>query len=299
MVSKKFNCGFCELLTTMKGMKVMKKKIKLIILIILSLQAGNAIADIAADPNLSGDTYVMIVGGVNKDPEQRQAADKAVMVLRKMLLDDGGVAADRLKVLVDVTSFARKNAQISNAENLRNTIAGMAKAVKSNDRFIFYYVGQANIVNSVLRLNLPGKDMTHEELAGELKKIKPAQMLIVLDCPGAGLVVKPMTAKNRIIVCGARSDQPYSPRFSEYFLPALIDEAADTDLDEKVSLLEAFTLTSKNIHKLYEKQELLKTETPLLEDDGDGIPSQEPWQYKIEKNDGLTASKFFLIETEQ
>jgi len=268
-----------------------------ILLIMLIIQTGSAIAETPTDPNLPGDAYVMIVGGINKDPEQRQAADKAVMVLRKMLLDDGGVAAERLKVLVDITSFARKNAQVSNGENIRNTISEMAKAVKANDRFIFYYVGQANIVNSVLRLNLPGKDMTHIELVGELKKIKPAQMLIVLDCPGAGLAVKPLTVKNRIIVCAARSDQPYSPRFSEYFLPALVDEAADTDLDEKVSLLEAFTLASKNIHELYEKQELLKTETPLLEDDGDGIPSQQPWQYKIDKNDGLKASKFFLIET--
>ena len=65
-------------------------------------------------------------------------------------------------------------------------------------------------------------------------------------------------------------------------------------------LFEQSTLRStmvKNIYDLYEKQNLLKTESPVLEDDGDGIPSQQPWQYKIEKNDGLNASEFFLFET--
>lgn len=268
-------------------------------LTILLLPAANAIAETTVDPNKPGDTYAIIVGGINKDPEQRQAHDKAVINLRKLLLNEAEIDPENIKVLVDITSFARKNSQVSNAENIQKTIGETAKAVKSNDRFIFYYVGQANVVSSKLRLNLPGKDMTHIQLADHLKKIKPAQMLIVLDCPGAGLAVKSMTAKNRIMVCACRSDQPYSPRFSEYFLPAITDKTADTDGDEKISLLEAFTQTSKNIFQLYEKQNLLKTETPLLEDDGDGIPSQQPWQYKTDKNDGLIASKFFLTETIQ
>ena len=271
----------------------------IILITLLTALTLPAFAENTADPNKPGDMYAIIVGGINKDPEQRQAHDKAVITLRKMLLEEVNVAPERIKVLVDITSFARKNAQVSNAENIRKAIADMSKAVKPNDRFIFYYVGQANVVSSKLRLNLPGKDITHIQLDGQLKKIKPALMLIVLDCPGAGLAVKSMTADNRIIVCACRSDQPYSPRFSEYFLPALVDKTADTDGDEKISLLEAFTQTSKNIFQLYEKQNLLKTETPLLEDDGDGIPSQQPWQYKTDKNDGLAASKLFLIETIQ
>lgn len=278
------------------------KKIKFItLLIMLSLQAPGTIATAAAEPEIDkpGDTYVIIASGINRDPEERQAKDKAVMGLRKIFTEYAQIDPKRLKVLVGENSFARKNAQISTSENLLKAIAETAKTVKPNDRFIFYYIGQANIVASKLRFNLPGEDMTHQELSKQLKKINPAQMLIVLDCPGAGLAVKSMAGPNRIVICGARSDQPYSPRFSEFFLPAILDNTADTDGDDRVSLLEAFTLTSKNINDLYEKQDLLKTETPILEDDGDGIPSQQPWRYMLDKNDGLVASKFFLIEIKQ
>lgn len=265
--------------------------------IFILLLTANALAETAADPNKPGNTYAIIVGGIDKDPEQRQAHDKAVINFRKLLRDEADVPTERIKVLVDITSIARQNSQVSNAENIQKAIADTAKEVKPNDRFIFYYAGQANVLDSKLRFNLPGKDITHLELTAQFKNIKPAQMIIILDCPAAGLAVKSLTANNRIILCAARSDQPYSPRFSEFFLPALTNIEADIDGDEKISLLEAFTHTSKTIFDLYEQQNLLKTETPLLEDDGDGIPSQQPWQYKIEKNDGLAASKFFLLES--
>jgi hypothetical protein len=240
-------------------------------------------------------TYVLIFTGVNKDPEERQAKDKAVIKLRKFFLNDARVDAERLRVLVDSNSFARRGAELSTAENLKSAVAELEASIKPADTFIFYYVGQANIVAGKLRINLPGGDITHEQLAGWLKEIKASSVLIVLDCPGAGLAVKALTGPGRIIVCGSRSDQPYSTRFSEYFIPALVDDESDTDGDEKISLLEAFTLTSKRLDDLYRQQDLLKTETPLLEDDADGVPSQQPWKYEEYKKDGLAASKFYFL----
>ena len=239
-------------------------------------------------------TYVLIMSGINKDPREQLAKDKAVMNLRKFFLDDVKVESKRLTVLVESSSSARKGSKNSTAENLRNTMTGLAEAIKPTDRFIFYYVGQANIVVETVRLNLPGKDITHNHLADWMNKIKASSILIVLDCPGAGLAAKAMSGKGRIVLCGSKSDQRYSTRFSEYFIPALVDDKSDTDGDGKVSLLEAFTLVARQLDDFYLEQRLLKTETPLLEDNGDGVPSEQPWQYAQHKKDGLAASKFFL-----
>jgi hypothetical protein len=95
-------------------------------------------------------------------------------------------------------------------------------------------------------------------------------------------------------VCGSRSDQRYSTRFSDYFVPALSEQTSDANGDGRISLLEAFTAASKRIDDLYREQDLMKTETPLIEDDGDGVPSQEPWDYEKEGHDGLVASRFFF-----
>ena len=239
--------------------------------------------------------HVLIVSGINRGPEERQAKDKAVIRLKNYFLRNAKVAPKHLKVLVDRESFARRGAGVSTAENLKRTIGELAASIGASDRFVFYYVGQANVVAAKLRFNLPGKDATHEELAEWLSGIKASSILIVLDSPGAGLAVKSMMGPGRIVVCGSRSDQTYSTRFSEYFIPALTDNGTDENADGRVSLLEAFTRASKELDELYQDQDLLKTETPLLEDDGDGLPSQQPWRYEEDKNDGRAASQFFFI----
>jgi len=277
---------------------------KVIIMMAYVLYASVLVAAQSTDPNQdvqvkrAPDTYVLIVSGVNKAPEEIQSKDRAVLRLRKFFLNKAEVKADRLKVLVDEDSFARKYGDVSNAENLKKTFEQFAALVKPSDRFIFYYVGQANIAAGELRINLPGKDITHNQLINLLNQVKVSSMLIILDCPRAGLAIKPLAGASRIIVAGSRADQPYSTRFSDYFVPALDEAASDTNMDGRISLLEAFTLASKKLDDLYREQDLLKTETAILEDNGDGIPTQQPWRYEKDKNDGLIASKFFFCSEE-
>jgi hypothetical protein len=243
----------------------------------------------------NGKTYVLIVSGINKDSKERMAKDRAVTSLRRFILDNAKVEPARLSVLVDRESSVRKDSIVSTADNLKKQIDRFSAAVNSTDRFIFYYMGQANVVSDILRLNLPGPDITHNQLAEWINEIKASSMLIVLDCPGAGLAVTPITGQNRIIIGACTAEQHYSTRFSEYFVPALLDEKNDTDEDGRISLLEAFTSASRSVDDFYRRQALLTTETPVLEDNADGIPSRQPWRYEQNNMDGLVASKFFLL----
>jgi hypothetical protein len=242
----------------------------------------------------NGKTYVMIVSGINKSSKERLAKDRAVIGLRRFVLDNVKVESDRLSVLVDSESSVREDSIVSTAGNLKKQIDRFATEINTEDRFIFYYMGQANIVSDTLRLNLPGPDITHKQLAEWINGIKASSILIVLDCPGAGLAVTAFTEHNRIIIGASTADQHYSTQFSEYFVPALIDEKSDIDEDGRISLLEAFTSASKGVDEFYRRQALLTTKTPVLEDNADGIPSRQPWRYKQNKKDGLSASKLFL-----
>lgn len=108
------------------------------------------------------------------------------------------------------------------------------------------------------------------------------------------LLNKASIKHDRLTVAGCTADQHYSTRFSEYFVPALGENESDTDNDGKVSLLEAFTSASKQLDAYYRGMGLLKTETPVLEDNGDGVASDKPWRFKQNKTDGAAASKLFL-----
>ncbi len=274
----------------------MKKIIIIILLTIASCSvfAGAAGVERKSKPAETKNTYALIICGINKDPKERLAKNKAVINLRSFFLNNAKIKPARLSVLVADNSFVGRGSRTSNVENLKKTIKSLADTIQPEDRFIFYYVGQANIVAGKLRLNLPGEDITHEQLAEWINRIRASSMLLVLDCPGAGLAVKAMTGQGRIIIGACTAEQHYSTRFSEYFVPSLVDSKSDTDSDGKVSLLEAFTFASKQLDDWYFRQLLLKTETPVLEDNADGLPSRQPWRYKQDKTDGREASKFFF-----
>jgi hypothetical protein len=240
-------------------------------------------------------TYTLIISGINKDPNDRLAKDRIVTNLRKFFLSDAKLRPEHVSILVADNSAVREGAKTSTVDNLSETLATFAAKIQPADRFVFYYTGQANTVAGKLRLNLPGQDITHQSLAECINQIKASSMMIVLDCPGAGLAAKAITGKGRIVVCGCEAQQHYSTKFGEYFVPALADPNSDTDGNGKVSVLEAFTLACKQSEDWYRQRNLLKTETPVLEDNADGVPSPQPWRYESDKADGLLASKLFLV----
>jgi len=284
----------------LKGIEAsMIKKTIVILFIIVSISLFSAASGTEqnTEPRQSGKTYVLIVSGINKDSKDHLVKNKAVTDLTRFFLNNAGVIPERLRVLVDKKSAALKGSGISTAENFKGQMDRFAASIKSRDRFIFYYTGQANVVSGTLRLNLLGPDITHEQLAEWINPIKASSMLIVLDCPGAGLAVKALTGQGRIIIGACTAEQHYSTKFSEYFVPALLDEVQDSDTngDGRISLLEAFTSASKGIDDFYRQQSLLTTETPVLEDNADGSASRQPWRYEQNNTDGLVASRFFLL----
>ena len=272
---------------------------KIVILILITFLSGPAIATGTAKEKeqepVDNKTYALVVSGISKDPQEKLDKSKIVSVLQKFLLNNPEITAQTLTVLAADDSPANNTSGVSTAENIQKAIKTIATAIKPGERFIFYYVGQANVVSEQLRFNLPGTDITQEQLAQWINGLKDSSMLVVLDCPGAALAAKAMSGSGRVILCSCTAEQRYSTRFSEHFIPALADIKTDTNSDGKISVLEAFTAASRQIDDWYRQKKLLTTETPVLEDNADGRPSKQPWRYKLDATDGLAASEFFLI----
>jgi hypothetical protein len=240
-----------------------------------------------------GETYLLVVEGINKDVDEIQSRDRSVLLLQKNSTRKLKISPTCLQVLTYKDSLVKSTDRVSDAGTIEKASQTLSEKMRPTDRFILYYIGQANAIKDTLRLNLPGPDITAEQLAGWLKPIKSENVLVILDCPNAGLAVKPLAGPGRIILCSSRHDQPYSPRFSDYFIPAMIAPESDLNHDGKISLLETLQQTAGKIDQFYRDRNQLKTENFLVEDDGDGIPSQQPWRYRENKKDGLNASKYF------
>jgi hypothetical protein len=79
-----------------------------------------------------------------------------------------------------------------------------------------------------------------------------------------------------VVIAATKSgyEMNYS-RFGDYLSAAMVDRQADLDKDGQTSLLEAFLLASARVGEFYEQDARLRTETALLDDNGDarGTPA--------------------------
>ncbi len=267
----------------------MKRWLRYGLLLALTTSFAAAQVDNAYETPAGSNLYVVLIGGINKDPEEIRSKDRAISRLGQYFIQQVGVDPANLAVLAAPDSFV---SGITGASTKDGIAAAFSKlqSLTPNDRLVIYFAGQANIVGDELRLNIPGPDLTHAELAALLAPLNPGQLTVVLDCPGAGLAAEALAGPNRILIYSARSDQPVSTRFSDYFVPALMLPDSDVDGNGTTTLLEAFQYTVQQIDTLFRDQNLMKSENALLEDNGDATPSQQPWSYQESGNDGAVAA---------
>lgn len=239
--------------------------------------------------------HVVICGGILQDAQASQAEARTIAGLSKFFIDQLGIDRKAVDIVCDRQSPAfGPNVTACTRKSLERTLRNLISDTRRIDRFVFYYTGQANRAASTLRLNVRGEDIIHDELVRWLGAVEAKQRLIVLDCPCAGLAIEDLADPNTIVICSARGDQYDSPRFSEYFVPALLQWESDKDADGRLSLLEAFQTTSQELDAYYEQEKCYKSENALLEDDGDGVPSQQPWLFATSRKDGARAAQFYF-----
>jgi hypothetical protein len=244
--------------------------------------------------------HVVICGGILQDTEVREAEARVIAGLSRFFTYQLGFDREAVDIVCDEQSLAfDSNATACTRTSLKKTLGDLASHTRSVDKFLFYYTGQANRAEDTLRLNVRGRDITHAELVPWLSAIRARQKLIILDCPCAGLALKDLTDPNTIVVCSARSDQYDSPRFSECFVPALLEWDSDKDTDGRLSLLDAFQTTCRSLETFYRQENCYKSENALLEDDGDGVPSQQPWLFLESGKDGGRAAKFYFRQIQK
>jgi len=253
---------------------------------------GTAETLVTESTDFTGNTYALIVPGISKDSDDSREQETLLKQFQETLVTTFGIPSENVTYLAGQAASDKGAPTAAELDEALKTEAGR---VTASDRFIFYYRGQANIINGALRINLAGPDITHEDLAGWLSRVKCACTLIILDCPNAGVAIESLDGPGRIIICGERGDQPYASRFSGYFVPALTDTAADYNKDGRISLLEAYRSAVTEIDDEYQQKGLLKTENALLEDDGDGTPAHQPWEHIEDSFDGTAAATFFFV----
>ncbi|MBX3748273.1 MAG: hypothetical protein KF833_23445 [Verrucomicrobiae bacterium] len=164
-------------------------------------------------------------------------------------------------------------------------------------------IGHGTFDGQDARFNLPGPDLTADDLAAWLQPFRRPLAIINTGSASAPFLPR-LSASNRVVITATRSGfQVNFARFGTYLAQAIDDPESDLDHDGQTSLLEAFLTAAHRVAEFYRTEGRLATEHPLLDDNGDGLGTPADWfrglrpTRRAQNNaplDGLRAHQFHL-----
>src|SRR5579864_6790973 len=231
---------------------------------------------------LHATTFYLTVAGIGGEPDYEQRFASQAQEIDKLVKAGGGDA--------NVTTLS--GAQATKAQ-IQSALGQISKQAKPADAFVVMLIGHGSFDGYDYKINLPGPDLSAVELASMLDRIPATRQLVVNMTSASGGSRAALEKTNRIVITATKTgSEKNATVFARYWVEALRDTAADTDKNETVSALEAFTYADTKTSQFYETQKRLATEHPMLEDTGTGDGARKP---SPENGQGLLASHFTLL----
>jgi len=197
-----------------------------------------------------GAERVLVVGGLGGEPDYEQRFQSLAREAAKLA---GGEAL--------VGPQAEKNA-------IRAAIARLSADLGEDDTFALVLIGHGTWDGLAYNFNVPGPDISAEELRAWLDPIR-ARQVVVLATSASGAALKALAHPRRAVFAATRSGmEKNAVVFPRYWVEALRDPSADTDKNEAVSAAEAFRYAAQKTAAFYEAQKRLATEHAAMEDPG-------------------------------
>jgi len=221
--------------------------------------------------------FLLIVVGLAGDPEHAKTFHRWGNTLAEAS-ERLGVSADRLVYLVGdpVEGDARVSGRATR-EEVTKALTSFAGAAGPDDLVFVALIGHGQWDGRSAKFNMPGPDMGPEDFDALLKKLRTKQIVFVNTASSSGPFLEALSGPGRTIVSATRSGaEHYTTLFGGFFVDALNSPDADADKNKRISVLEAFQFAKAQVAQAYEREGLLATEHPMLDDDGDKKGSADP-----------------------
>ena len=226
--------------------------------------------------------YYVTVAGLGGEPDYEQRFTAMATDLDKLFR---GAASD-------ARVYTLSGGEATKA-HLTETLAQIARESKPEDQFTLILIGHGSYDGEEYKFNLPGPDISGEELAILCDRISARRQLIVNTTSASGGSIGALQRAGRIVIAATKTGtEKNATVFARYWVDALRDPGTDTDKNEAISALEAFTYADHKTAAFYESQKRLATEHAVLEDTGKKEAVRVP---SAENGEGQLAASFVIL----
>ncbi len=240
--------------------------------------------------------WALLVGGISGDEELQAEFLQWIRDLHETLEGSLGFRKDQIVVFFDEPQLAPDIVRDKSTQaNLRKVSRELAGTDREIDTLFVFIVGHGSFDGRNYKLNLPGPDPEAKDLAEMLESIPARRIAVVNATTCSGASVKDLSGKGRIIVTATKSGREKNKTYmGAFFIEALKNMDADTDKNNRISILEAFTYAKRRTEEYYRNRGNLQSEHPVLDDNGDGEAHAVPLPDDPGNADGLLARRTYL-----
>lgn len=204
-------------------------------------------------------TYYVTVAGLGGEPDYEQRFSASAKDLDKVF---HAVPGSHVITLTGAQATAAQ---------LKSTLATVAQQATATDDFVLVLIGHGSFDGTEYKFNLVGPDVTAAELAAMCDRIPARRQLVVDTTSASGGAMPALQRANRIVITATKSGtEKNATVFARYFAEGLQDPAADTDKNEAITALEAYTYATQKTAAFYEGAKRLATEHAVFNDTGRG-----------------------------
>ena len=226
--------------------------------------------------------YYVTVAGLGGEPDYEQRFTALAKDLDKIFK----AAANDAHVYTLAGGDATK-------AHLTETLSQIAREAKAEDQFTLILIGHGSYDGEEYKFNLPGPDISGEDLAILCDRIPAKRQLIVNTTSASGGSIGALQRAGRIVIAATKTGtEKNATVFARYWVDALRDASADTDKNESITALEAFVFADRKTAAFYESEKRLATEHPVFEDTGKKEAVRAP---SAENGEGTLAASFAIL----
>ncbi len=233
-----------------------------------------------ATAGASGTRRAIILCGLSGDAAHHKLFSETVGKLHAGLCQRLGFAAADVRVLFgdepeDSDDDIIKSASRATREEFEQSVAALRVKLQPDDALWVIVVGHCHYDGKHSWLNLPGPDIQQFEFAKLFSGLTAAQQVFFITTPTSGYYIKPLSAKGRVVISATEVDWETNETEFPHELARVLSsppEAKEFDIDQDgaVTLFDLYVTVVRNLAQSYLERELLATEHPLLDDNGDG-----------------------------